>query len=80
MTDDQTAAAAAAAAHQHDDHCRCRHRRRRRRGYGHCLMESFVILSSWAVCLVLAGGLFWLLMRWVTAHPPTASPPPPASS
>ena len=77
MTDDQTAAA---AAHQHDDHCRCRHRRRRR-GYGHCLMESFVILSSWAVCLVLAGGLFWLLMRWVTAHPPTtASPPPPASS
>ena len=78
MTDDQTAAAAA-AAHQHDDHCRCRHRRRRRRGYGHCLMESFVILSSWAVCLVLAGGLFWLLMRWVTAHPPTTRPPPPSS-
>ena len=76
MTDDQTAAAAA-AAHQHDEHCRCRHRRRRR-GYGHCLMESFVILSSWAVCLVLAGGLFWLLMRWVTAHPPTS--PPPSSS
>lgn len=75
MTDDQTAAA---AAHQHDDHCRCRHRRRRR-GYGHCLMESFVILSSWAVCLVLAGGLFWLLMRWVTAHPPTTSPPPASS-
>ena len=76
MTDDQTAAAA--AAHQHHDHEHCR-RRRRRRGWDHCLMESFVILSSWAVCLVLAGGLFWLLMRWVTAHPPPPPPPSPSS-